>query len=122
MQTTDGFIDIIELKKPNVNILELDKSHKCYYPSSELSKTIGQCAHYLKTFNDYKLVLQKEHQFNVLRPCVKIIIGRSKSFEEKQHEALRMLNSVLNHIEIISYDYLYQCGENVVSYYSASGS
>jgi hypothetical protein len=120
METTDGFIDIIELKRPSAEILDFDKSHQSYSPSADLSKALGQCAHYLRTFDDYKLILEKEHKFKLLRPCAKLIIGRTNDFNEQQHEALRMLNSVLNHIEIISYDYLHRCGENVISYYTSN--
>jgi len=118
METTDGFIDLIELKRPKFELFDYDPSHKSYYPSRELSKVIGQCLQYLKILDDYKLILEKQYKFKILRPRIKIIIGRTNNFNNEKFEALRMLNSSLNHIQIISYDYLYQCGENIISYYS----
>ncbi|WP_320051682.1 Shedu anti-phage system protein SduA domain-containing protein [uncultured Acetobacteroides sp.] len=118
METTDGFIDLIELKRPKFNLFDYDQSHKSYYPSKELSKVIGQCMQYLKVLDDYKLVLEKQHRFKLLKPRVKIIVGRTNNFNDEQFEALRMLNSSLNHIQIISYDYLCLCGDNIISYYS----
>jgi hypothetical protein len=117
METTDGFIDLIELKRPRFQLFEFDSSHKSYYPSKELSKVIGQCMQYLKVLEDYKLILEKKHRFKLLKPRIKIIFGRTHNFGEEQFEALRMLNSSLNHIQIISYDYLCLCGDNIISYY-----
>ena len=118
METTDGFIDLIELKRPKFELFDFDTSHKSFYPSKELSKVIGQCMQYLKVLEDYKLVLEKQHKFKLLRPRIKIIVGRSHKFTDEQFEALRMLNSSLNHIQIISYDYLCLCGDNIISYYN----
>ncbi|MFP9098212.1 Shedu anti-phage system protein SduA domain-containing protein [Flavobacterium sp. RHBU_24] len=118
METTDGFIDLIELKRPNLKLFKYDLSHKSYFPSVDLSKALGQCLLYLKALDEYKLNLERTHKFRLLRPRIKIIIGRSKSFSDEEYEALRMLNSTLNHIQIITYDYLHMCGENIISYYS----
>lgn len=118
METTDGFIDLIELKRPKFDLFSYDDSHKSYFPSKELSKVIGQCLQYLKVLENYKLILEREYKFKILRPRIKIIVGRSDKFNDEQHEALRMLNATLNHMQIISYDYLYACGENIISYYN----
>lgn len=118
METTDGFIDLIELKRPKFELFDFDQSHKSYYPSKELSKVIGQCMQYLKVLDEYKLILEKQYKFKLLRPRIKIIVGRTHKFVDEQFDALRMLNSSLNHIEIISYDYLCLCGDNIISYYS----
>lgn len=119
MESMDGFLDLIELKRPKLDfdIFKYDNSHKCYYPSSALSKVIGQCLFYLQLLDDYKLILEKEYKVKLLRPRIKIILGRTDRFENKQFEALRMLNSNLNHIQIISYDYLLSCGRKIISAY-----
>lgn len=106
LESMDGFIDLIELKLPSHTILNKDKSHNSYYPAAALSKAIGQCGHYLKKMDDCKLQLQNEHKVKVLRPRIKIIIGRTNDYNDEQYEALRMLNCNLNNIQIISYDYL----------------
>ena len=115
MESMDGFIDLIELKRPSHIILNEDKSHKSYYPAAELSKALGQCGHYLKKMDEYKLQLQSEHKVKVLRPRIKIIIGRTNEYIEEQYEALRILNCNLNNIQIISYDYLLSCGQHILS-------
>lgn len=66
METTDGFIDLIELKRPKFDLFAFDDSHKSFYPSKELAKVIGQCMQYLKILDNYKLILEKQHKFKLL--------------------------------------------------------
>lgn len=119
MESMDGFLDLIELKRPKLeyDIFKYDASHKSYYLSPDLSKVIGQCLFYLQKMDEQKLVLEKEHKAKILRPRIKIIAGRTNNFNNEQFEALRMLNSNLNHIQIVSYDYLLSCGKKIVSHY-----
>lgn len=117
MESMDGFLDLIELKRPQHNIFNYGSSHKSYYPSTKLSEVIGQCLFYLQKLDDYKLNLEKEHKVKILRPRIKVVIGRTGAFSNAQFEALRMLNSNLNHIQIISYDYLLNCGKKIISLY-----
>jgi len=119
MESIDGFLDLVELKRPKLEygIFKYDHSHKSYYPSPDISKSIGQCLLYLQKMDDYKLILEKEHKVKILRPRIKIIAGRTNNFNENQFDALRMLNSDLNHIQIISYDYLLKSGNKIISIY-----
>ena len=107
-------LDLIELKRPKCSILNEDKSHTSYYPAADLAKALGQCSHYLKKMDNYKLQLQDEYKARVLRPRIKLIIGRTDEYTDDQYEALRMLNSNLNNIQIISYDYLLSCGQYIL--------
>ena len=120
MESMDGFLDLIELKRPRLeyDIFKYDKSHLCYYPSADLSKVIGQCLFYLQKMDEYKLLLEKEFKVRLLRPRIKIILGRSNEFDDDQLEALRMLNSNLNHIQVISYDVLLSNGQQIISAYT----
>ena len=116
MESMDGYLDLIELKRPNAHIFStIDESHKSYYASTDLAKVIGQCLLYLEKLDEFKLNLEKEHKVKILRPRIKIIIGRTKDFNEEQFNALRMLNSNLNHVQIVSYDYLLSCGNKMIA-------
>ena len=119
MESMDGFLDLIELKRPKLEyeIFTHDSSHNSYYPSSDLSKAIGQCLFYLQKMDDYKLILEKEYKVKMLRPRIKILMGRTIKFGPEEFEALRMLNSNLGHIQIISYDYILSCGKKIISLY-----
>ena len=118
MESLDGYLDLIELKRPSHPIFaSIDTSHKSYYPSTDLSKVIGQCLYYLQKMDNLKLILEKEYKVKIIRPRIKIIIGRTKDFNEEQYNALRMLNCQLTHIEIISYDTLLKYGERMIAHY-----
>ncbi|MDB5133780.1 MAG: hypothetical protein JWP37_383 [Mucilaginibacter sp.] len=118
MQSIDGFLDLIELKRPTCGLFKFDDSHSSYYPSTDLAKVIGQCMLYFQKMDDFKLNIEKEHKVKIIRPRIKIIAGRTRDFNEDQYNALRMLNCNLNHIEVVSYDYLLSCGEKMIANYT----
>ncbi|HWB26564.1 MAG TPA: Shedu anti-phage system protein SduA domain-containing protein [Chitinophagaceae bacterium] len=111
METVDGFLDLIELKRPKHELLKFDNSHKCYYPHSDLSIVIGQSLFYLQKLLEYKLIIQNEYKVKIIMPRVKIIVGRNFDFSDEQRNCIRMLNSNLNSIQIISYDDLILFGK-----------
>lgn len=117
MESVDGYVDLIELKRPKFDLFAYDSSHKSFYPSTELAKVLGQSLKYLNDLDIFRLQLEKQYKFKVLRPRIKIIIGRSNTFDEAQNDALRMLNSGLSNIQVITYDALLLGAENILSYY-----
>ncbi len=117
METPDGFIDLIELKRPEYDLFKYDNSHNCYFPSTDLSKVIGQSLHYLHIMDVYKTTLENTKNIRIVRPRIKIIAGRSLTFKEEEFRTLRMLNSNLNHIEILTYDYLVSSGKKIIELY-----
>lgn len=50
-----GFRDIVELKRPDVDVLQYDTSHKNYYFSADVSKAIGQVHRYMDVFQEVAL-------------------------------------------------------------------
>lgn len=117
MESVDGFLDLIELKRPKHNLLKYDDSHNCYYPHNHLSIVIGQSLFYLQKLSEYKLNIEKEYETKVLMPRVKIIIGVSNEFDAEQLHCLRMVNSDLKSIQIISYSDLVKFGKMLISAY-----
>jgi hypothetical protein len=114
METVDGYLDLIELKRPNHELLKFDSSHKCYYPHSDLSNVIGQSLHYIQKLFLYKQVIEEEYKVKVIMPRVKIIAGRNNDFNSEQKKTLRMLNSHLVSIQIITYDDIVSYGNLLV--------
>jgi translation initiation factor 6 (eIF-6) len=115
MESVDGYLDLIELKRPKHELFKFDDSHKCFYPHTSLSQVIGQSLFYLQKLQDYKLNIEKEYEVKVIMPRVKIIIGRNSNFKDEEKDSLRMLNSNLNSIQIITYDDLVQFGKLILS-------
>jgi len=121
METMDGYIDLIELKRPRTKsdkILSYDSDHKSFFPARDLSLALGQCLHYLKKLDEQKSTVETKNSTKVLRPRIKLIIGRSADFDSQEYDALRMINSNLSHVQIITYDDLVKNGELILSYYS----
>ncbi|MDP2946850.1 MAG: DUF4263 domain-containing protein, partial [Nanoarchaeota archaeon] len=120
LETVDGFLSLIEVKPPTVknnDLFRYDNSHRCYYPTSSFSEAIGQCLIYLQRIEDYKKEMEKEHLVRVLKPRIRLIMGKTKDFNQKQNEALHFLNSSLQDIDIISYDQLLENGKRIISFY-----
>ena len=110
MKSFDGFLDIIEIKKPSLNFWNNKLDHNNLIPSKDLINAITQCNNYLyeleresgnfKSWTDYGV--------KIIRPRCLLVFGRSNDWEEKHYEAFRILNSSLNKIQIITYDQLLQ--------------
>jgi hypothetical protein len=72
---------------------------------------------YLQRIEDYKKSLEEKHSVRILRPRIRLVIGRTKYFKKEENEALHFLNSSLHDIDIISYDQLLENGNRIISFY-----
>jgi len=115
MESVDGYLDLIELKRPKHELFKFDDSHKCFYPHPDLSQVIGQSLFYLQKLHEYKLTVEKEYGVKIIMPRVKVIIGRNSDFSDEQKDALRMLNSNLSHIQVLTYDDLVNFGKLILN-------
>ena len=118
--SVDGFADLVELKKSVLPrpILLPDASHNTFYPSQELSRALAQAMHYLQVIEDHRLQLVQLIKVPVLRPTITIVIGRSNDWEDERKEQLRILNSTLLNIKVLTYDHLLAMGENILQLYA----
>jgi hypothetical protein len=112
-----GFTDLVELKKSDFNLFEKDASRNCYYPSKDLSQVMGQAIHYIKVMEDHRAILKEGDDLEVLKPRVKVIIGRSATLVYDEKKALRLLNATLHGIEIITYDEILSRAKKIISMY-----
>ncbi|KKQ60346.1 MAG: hypothetical protein US81_C0023G0008 [Parcubacteria group bacterium GW2011_GWE2_38_18] len=119
METADGFINLIELKRPKLQyeLFNYDSSHRNYYPTKDFSQSISQCLIYLKRLEEFKTTLEKNQQTKILRPMIKLIIGRTNNFSSEEKQALRLLKSSLHGVDIISYDQILYNAKQIVSFY-----
>jgi hypothetical protein len=118
--SVDGFADLVELKKSILprRILLPDSSHNSFYPSQELSRALAQAMRYLQVIEDHRLQLVRLVKIPVLRPTITIIIGRSNDWDDPMKEQLRILNSTLLNIKVLTYDHLLAMGENILQLYA----
>lgn len=118
MQAFDGFLDVVEIKKPNGLKFWLDSTdHNNYVPSTDLIKAITQCQNYLyeieRESNSAKF-LERTKGTKIIKPRCLLVFGRSNNWTEEQCAAYRILNSSYNQISILTYDHLLARAKNVL--------
>lgn len=114
----DGFVDIVEIKKPNGLKFWMDiKDHNNYVPSSDLIRAITQCQNYIfkieKEANSLDFI-QRTNGTKVIKPRCLLIYGRSNNWNEEQQETYRILNASYNQITILTYDHLLLRAKNTL--------
>ncbi|MCK4446285.1 MAG: DUF4263 domain-containing protein [Candidatus Marinimicrobia bacterium] len=123
--TVDGFIDILEIKKPTFETVREDPSHPgSYVWCSETNKAIGQVVNYIQNMELNQLQLTKRinekygEEYPILIQSIKprafILIGNSAEWKRKRKEAFRTLNYSLHGIEVLTYDDLIRWGESII--------
>jgi len=111
MQAYDGFLDIVEIKRPELGQDFWAKSldHGNYYPSSELIKAITQATNYIfeveRESNSLKFA-ESVKGVRAVKPRGVLIFGRSHGWNDKQKQAYRLLNCSYHSISIMTYDHV----------------
>lgn len=117
MRAFDGFVDLVEIKKPNgLQFWSATKDHNNYVPSTDLVKAITQCLNYIyaieREANSVKFI--EKTKSKVIKPRCILIFGRSNDWNDEQREAYRILNAAYNQISILTYDHLLFRAKNVL--------
>lgn len=109
MRSIDGFLDVVEIKRPELPFWVGPDSHGNYCPTAQLTAAISQCLNYL-----YKIELQSNSvEFmervggtKTVKPQCLLVYGRSDKWSEEKMKALRILNAAHHQLHIITYDQL----------------
>ena len=115
-----GFRDIVELKRPGMEVLRKDVSHENYYFASEVSKAIGQCHRYLDLLHQAADNGLLDHpEVVAYHPRATIIIGRSNDWDADKLRSLHGLNRRLNSISVMTFDHLLAQGERLLGIFDS---
>jgi hypothetical protein len=110
------FRDIVELKRPDMEVLNYDASHKNCYFSQHVSKAIGQCHRYLDVLHEEAAKGLRDHpEIVAYHPRAVIVIGRSHDWDEEKLRALHGLNRRMNGITVMTFDQLLLQGERLLA-------
>lgn len=130
-----GFLDIIELKRSNLNLFKFDSSHNNLVPTSDLSSAISQLNNYLQII-PYAYKVKDSQNKGLQCATGMILIGDNehlvqeskhlKEYMEKYnqsksqinfwaHQELRKLNYSYSYIQVILYDELIDNLENFIN-------
>ena len=120
--TIDGFIDVLEIKLPDSQVIIQDSGHPgSWYWSSDAIKAIGQVVNYLHAIEINSLQIERhlEREYNLkvstLKPRGHILIGNSADWNDNKKEGLRKLNYHLHNIEVITYQQLLDRGNSFIN-------
>jgi hypothetical protein len=110
--SVDNYVDVYEIKLPETPLLTLDKSHKNYFWSTDITQAISQVEHYIDSIatnaDAFIKFVRKQYKFdlNIVRPRGYIIAGSNKELKEsdKKRDDFRLLNESLKNTSIIPYD------------------
>lgn len=127
MVDANGFIDVMEIKKPTVEILSRQPSYRNnYVPSREFSGTVQQIEKYifcLTALNRKKDVFFRKLQERlpdgilpqVVNPKGVLLLGRSENFNEQQTRDFELIRRQYKSIaDIMTYDDLVQRFERII--------
>jgi Domain of unknown function (DUF4263) len=120
MKTTDGYLDLIELKRPDSPVLRLDQDRNLFYFSTEASQSVAQAAAYVTTTEENRHMLGQTEKLLFLKPRARIVIGRSDTWKQPHRNALRILNASLHFIEVWTYDDILAMADQLVRLYERS--
>lgn len=113
--TASGLRDIVELKRPDMQVLQYDSDHKNYYFSAHVSRAIGQCHRYLDVFSDEaRGGLRDFEEVVAYHPRAIVVIGRSSTWTQEMQHALHGLNSRLHGITVMTFDHLLQQADRLL--------
>lgn len=121
MEAYDGFLDIIEIKRPEGGMRFWAKTldHGNYIPSTDLIKAVTQASSYIyeveREANSVKF-LEKVDGVKTIKPRCILIFGRSINWDEKQIEAFRILNSGYHNLSIMTYDHVLERARRIVGH------
>lgn len=119
VQAHDGFLDIVEIKKPDptIKIWADTKDHGNLIPSSDLVKAITQATRYVyeveREANSIKF-LERVGYVRTVKPRCVLIFGRSTDWSDEHREAFRILNSSYHNLSLMTYDHVLDRARRIV--------
>jgi hypothetical protein len=115
LQTADGFLEVVELKRAGVQLFVED--HGTLIPSAEVHRAVNQAATYIGEIEARRDNYVRRYDFDPFKLRAKVVIGRiskGQAHEARCREALRRYNAHLHSIEVITYDELENFAVQVV--------
>jgi hypothetical protein len=112
LETHDGYLDVLEIKKPDTTLLSKDNSHDNYFIPNDMSKAISQIKHYLvdtqQHTHEIRDYFQRKYNADVriVSPRGIILAGDTRNFSQQEKDDFRLLTQGYTEIRFITYDEL----------------
>lgn len=119
MQSYDGFLDIVEIKRPEggLQFWQSSLDHGNYIPHSDLIKAITQASKYIHEVEkeaDSIKFFERVGGVKTIKPRCTLIYGRSNCWDEDQQEAFRILNSSYHNMTIMTFDHVFARAKRIL--------
>ncbi|MFM2330885.1 MAG: hypothetical protein RLZZ26_392 [Candidatus Parcubacteria bacterium] len=119
--THDNYLDVLEIKKPNTQLLNYDASRKNYFWNPEMAKAIIQTENYIENILHHADAVRNYIrdtygiELKVLRPRGIILAGDTRKFaSEKERDDFRLLCLSTKNIVFVTYDELLSRLQNYI--------
>jgi hypothetical protein len=118
----DGVLHVVEIKRANVKLVNRHRGR--VIPAGEVHKAVAQVANYLRTLDECRDKIHEVFGIDTRRATATAVVGHP-DFQEgprttEVNEALRVYNSHLSRIEVITYKDLLDSAERTLSIASAA--
>lgn len=117
IQSPDGYLDIIEIKRPQIGKIDFwskTKDHDNIIPSTALIKAIMQSTNYIyEVEREWAKLLEKTNT-KVIKPRCVLIFGRSNDWQDDHYKYYRMLNASYHNISIMTYDQVLERAKRIL--------
>ncbi len=114
----DGFLDIIEIKKPDMSFWTNTTDHNNIVPSMDLIKAITQATIYIydleREMNSDKFQ-ERTQGIKIIKPRCTLICGKSHDWRDEHHRAYRILNSCYHNLTIMTYDHILDRAKRILN-------
>lgn len=120
MQAYDGFLDLIEIKRPSseLRFWREARDHGNPVPSSHLVAAVSQATTYIyeveREANSVKFLEATDGVRSVKPRCV-LIFGRSHEWDEEERRAYRILNASYHNLTLLTYDHVLERARRILS-------
>lgn len=119
MQSYDGFLDIVEIKRPEggLRFWQPSLDHGNHIPHSDLIKAITQASIYIHEVEreaDSHKFFQRVGGVRTIKPRCTLIFGRSNDWTTEQQEAFRILNSSYHNMTIMTFDHVIERAKRIL--------
>lgn len=119
--TSDGYLDVIEIKKPGTDLLKEDFGRHNFFWSSDIAKAISQVENYIDSIMRHADAIRTRLRddgidLRIIKPRGLVIAGKAADFAgvPKMADDFRRLNEGLKNVQIIPYDELSQNLKNTI--------
>ncbi|MFD6949100.1 hypothetical protein A6A08_06990 [Nocardiopsis sp. TSRI0078] len=113
----DGVLHVVEIKRANTKVVTHQRGR--LIPSAEVHRAVEQIMNYFVSLDERREEIREKWGIDVRRCQATVVIGHPHHTEEDPravHETLRVYNSHLSRIDVVTYQELIDSAEHAVDF------